>query len=276
MIRRTKARYATVVLAFMVVLSIVADDGFSPGKSKYLKWEKDIDKAADKARKKYKPILLYFYREDSEKFCKEAEEEYFKKPAIRTLASKFICIKSEASGKETEELRKSLKVDEGEGLILLLDCRFKEMERIDETDELEELKDRMKEVLKEHKKIEKKLKTVDKYVEYAENALKRRRMRDYVRALEALVALKKKLNIEDALRQRSVAPRPYLLVYKPYPNNRRKVGSKKGGWSAQKGASWGRTRCETPSYPLRLCLGHPMFILCVNIGATERTVSHSD
>lgn len=190
-------RGTVTALVLILTLSLVADERFSPGEDDNLKWEEDTDRAVDKARERYRPILLYFYHEDSMEFCKEAEEEFFKKPVIKTLASKFICIKLKASGKETEDLRKFLKVDEGEGLILLLDCRFKEMDRIDETDELEDLKDMMKEVLKEHKKIEKKLKTVDKYVEYAENALKRGRMREYVRALEELVALKKKLDIED-------------------------------------------------------------------------------
>jgi len=191
-------RWVLTVFVVLVPLMLLGDDEFVPGKSKHLKWEKDASKAVDKARKKYKPILLYFYHRDSEEFCRAAEEEYFKKPDVKSIASKFVCVKLESAGEETEDLRKTLKVDEGEGLVMLLDCRFKEMERIDETDELKELKDKMKKVLKDHNDLAKKLKTVDKYFEYAEKALKSKRMRDYVRTLEEVVRLREKLGIDDS------------------------------------------------------------------------------
>lgn len=190
-------RWIPLTLALFVPLMLLGDDEFIPGKNRYLKWEKDAGKAVEKARKKYKPILLYFYHEDSGEFCREAEEEYFKKPDVKSVASKFVCIKLESAGEETEDLRKELKVDEGEALVMLLDCRFREMERIDETDELEELKETMKDVLKRHKEFTKKLKTVDRYFEYAETALRRKRMRDYVRTLEEVVKLRDKLSIDD-------------------------------------------------------------------------------
>ncbi|MCX7702967.1 MAG: hypothetical protein N2234_02545 [Planctomycetota bacterium] len=203
------------LLLLLLILSVVlfADDGFVAGADKNLNWEnldkktsqpshEEMNKAIDKARAKYRPVLLYFYSKGNESFCREVEENWFKKGQVKTWAAKFVCIKLDSSDKETEELRKNLKVDEGAAMLLFLDCRLGELLRIDTEkgfgDSVERLVDKMKDAIKKNEELAKKLKEVDAVANACENALKQKKMREYVQYLEMLAGLKAKLGIEDS------------------------------------------------------------------------------
>jgi len=202
----------TVLLMVFSSFLVFAQEEFTPGADKNISWEnidkktggnsnEALEKAIEKARTKYKPVLVYFFSKNDVEFCRTIEEDWFKKGNIKTLSAKFICIKLDSSDKETEELRKNLKVEDGVAVLLLLDCRLQELERIDTLkgfgDAVERLSEKMKEAVKKNDEFAKKLKEVDAVANAVENAQKQKKTREYVQYLEILAGLKAKLGIED-------------------------------------------------------------------------------
>jgi len=195
-----RAVMAIAVAVFALIIYTQAagqDDIFEPGEDKILGWV-DYDEAVSQAKTKYKPIMLYFYGRDGQDLCKLAETKYFKSSSVKSYAKKFAVVK--VAGSNTE-LTDKYRIPPGQFAIVMLNFQMKELARVTSEEELKKLSKALRDANKENSEQSKALKKVAAYYDKAMKLKDVKRVRECVQILEAIVALRSKLDskyIEEA------------------------------------------------------------------------------
>ena len=196
MVSRIGIGFSAGALAIFFLLGIVAgqeEKEFEPGSDTNLEWAKNYNDAANTAKTKYMPVLIYFYGREGADLCKQAETEMFKKSAVKSQAKKFVCVKVEGAAKDNEELCKKYDITPGSFTVLLLHYDLTESAKIRDKKELTKLAETMKKTVQDNKKASDTVRKIDKAFEQAMECKRKSDMRTCVTLLEEIVACKGKV-----------------------------------------------------------------------------------
>ncbi len=185
---------ALVALTLILLLGSPAraqDEDFEPGQDNHLSWV-SYDEAVSQAKTKYKPVMLYFYGDEGKDLCRLAETKIFKKSSLKTQAKKFAVVK--LSSATEEKLTDKFSVPPGEFTIILTNFQLKEITKITSEKDLKKLSTFMKKAYKENSNQSKTLKKVADYYKKAMKYKDAKRVRDCVKILEAIAALRGKVD----------------------------------------------------------------------------------
>lgn len=152
---------AVMALAVVLILTTpaLAQDEFKPGSNDTLKWV-EPEEGIKQMLEVVKPGMLYFYSAYKADFCKAIEKEIITNKSVVSKLKKFVCMKYSVD-KETEILSK-YKVEQGEAVVLLLDCQGKVVVTVKEKLKPTEFTSALRKAEKASKDIKKFLDKIEK------------------------------------------------------------------------------------------------------------------
>jgi hypothetical protein len=183
-----------VALALMLLVStavLAQEDEFEPGNDENLPWV-SYDEAVSEAKTDYKPIMLYFYGDESLDLCKEAETKRFKSSSVKSQAKKFPVVMVDSA--DEKKLTDKFNVPPGQFAIVLVNFQLKVIKRINTEKDLKKLSTHMKKAYSENSKQCKSLKKIADAYKKAMKYRDAKRMRDCVKILEAIVQQRGKID----------------------------------------------------------------------------------
>ncbi len=150
---------SSLIVIMVIAGTALAQEEFKPGSESTLKWV-EPDKGIKQMLEEAKPGMLYFYSAYKAEFCKTIEKEIIPTKSIVRQFKKFVCMKF-STDKEAQLLGK-YKVEQGEAVVLLLDCQGKVVETVKEKPTASSFSAALRKAQKANKEIKKFLDKIEK------------------------------------------------------------------------------------------------------------------